>query len=111
LDGQVFDKEESKPTVPIHFGCRCEYVPVLKSWKEMGLEGDELPPGMRSSLDGAVPATMTYQEWLAKQSKQTQEDIMGPARANMFRSGVALTDMVDRGKVLTLKQLGEKIDD
>ena len=111
LDGQVFGIDEPKPPVPEHYNCRCLYVPVLKTWKEMGLEGDELPPGMRSSLDGAVPATMTYQEWLAKQSKQTQDDIMGIKRAHMFRSGLALTDMVDRGKVLTLKELGEKIDD
>ena len=77
----------------------------------MGLEGEETPPGMRSSLDGAVPSTMTYEQWLAKQSKQTQDDIMGAERAKMFRSGIALTDMVDRGKVLTLKELGEKSDE
>ena len=95
----------------ITHNCRCLYIPILKSWKEMGLEGEETPPGMRSSLDGAVPSTMTYEQWLSKQSKQTQDDIMGAERAKMFRSGIALTDMVDRGKVLTLKELGEKIDE
>jgi hypothetical protein len=57
-------------------------------------------------MDGQVPDKTTYQDWLKRQSNETQEDVLGIQRAGLFRSGKPLDDMLDaRGNVLTLKQM------
>jgi hypothetical protein len=52
---------------------------------------------------------MYYEDWLNKQSQATQQDILGPARWEMWDKGsVGLTDLVDqKGYPLTLAQLKE----
>ena len=57
---------------------------------------------------GRVPAKTTYNEWLKNQSASFQDDVLGKAKGQMFRSGkVTLDQFVDsRGKELTLAQLG-----
>ncbi|HUS74288.1 MAG TPA: phage minor head protein [Sedimentisphaerales bacterium] len=105
LDGKVFDIGE-KPGIP-HFGCRCSDAPVLRSWKELGINAKELDPGTRASMNGQVPATQTYPAWLKKQDTEVQNDALGIGRAKMFRSGqLKLNEFIDRlNKPLTLKEL------
>jgi SPP1 gp7 family putative phage head morphogenesis protein len=106
LDGRVYGAGEFRPALPQHFNCRCMYVPVVKSWKELGLDIEEAPEGTRASMNGQVPATLTYQQWLAQQSTAVQNDVLGKGRAELFRAGTPLADMRDRaGNVLTLAQL------
>lgn len=108
LDGKVYGMDEPKPEVPQHYNCRCLYIPVLKSWEELGIDLEEAPAGTRASMNGQVPDTLTYKDWLKQQSKEVQDDVLGPGRAAMFRAGTPLTDMRDRqGNVLTLAQLKE----
>jgi SPP1 gp7 family putative phage head morphogenesis protein len=56
---------------------------------------------------GAVPKRRTYSQWLLGQSRSVQEDILGKAKSEMFRSGkVSLDQFVDSsGKEFTIKQL------
>jgi SPP1 gp7 family putative phage head morphogenesis protein len=55
---------------------------------------------------GTVPAKTTYQDWLAKQPKAFQDDVLGPTRGEMFRNGTTLDKFVDAsGKRLNLDQL------
>lgn len=55
---------------------------------------------------GTVPAKTTYDEWLRGQSESFQNDVLGPARAEMFRSGTKLDQFLDdTGKTLTLEEL------
>jgi SPP1 gp7 family putative phage head morphogenesis protein len=106
LDGKEYAADESFPVLPQHYNCRCVKVPVLKSYKELGIDLDEAPPGTRASMGGQVPEKITYQEWLAQQKPEIQNDILGPGRAALFRSGTTLSDMrTDQGRVLTLKEL------
>ena len=95
----------------IHFCCRSISVPVLKSWRELGLDIDDMPPGTRASMDGQVPADMTYGQWLGKQSAARQDEILGPERARLLRDGKATFDKFtdDRGKWLTLDQLRKRL--
>ncbi|HET9819641.1 MAG TPA: hypothetical protein VFP92_10810 [Rhodanobacteraceae bacterium] len=88
-----------------HFGCRCVSAPVLKSWRELGLSG--LPEGTRASMDGQVPASMTYAEWLAKQPMDRVEDVLGPIRARLYRQGGLKLDgfVNDKGVLYTLDEL------
>jgi SPP1 gp7 family putative phage head morphogenesis protein len=105
LDGKTFELGKGVKT-PAHIGCRCVRVPVIKSWRELGLDIDELPPGTRASMNGQVSATETYGTWLKKQGAEVQDDVLGPARAKMFREGLGVESFTNRaGDALTLEQL------
>lgn len=109
LDGTTYDTGESANRPPLHFQCRSTTTPLLKSWKELGIDAKEAPPGTRASMDGQVPATMTYGEWLRNQPRWVQERALGKGKAALFRSGkLDIKDFVDnKGNPLTLKELLE----
>lgn len=56
---------------------------------------------------GRVPASTNYQTWLTDQSAAFQDDVLGPARGELFRNGGLTLDQFvdDSGKTLTLDQL------
>ena len=110
-DGNEYPKGKPKPALPAHMRCRSVYVPVLKSWREMGAAIDvEMPASTRASLDGQVPGKMTYQEWLRKQSASRQNEVLGVDKAKLFRDGgLSLDKFVARnGHVFTLQELRER---
>lgn len=119
-DGLKYTTDQHKPighTVPwlggpgrLHWQCRSTSAPVLKSWRELGMDIDEMGPGTRASMDGQVPADMTYAQWLAKQSHKRQTEILGPSRAALVRTGGLPIEKFanDKGKWLTLEQLKAK---
>jgi len=72
---------------PAHPGCRCTITPVLKSWKELGINLPESAKGARASMNGVVPEDTDYQTWLSRQSKAVQVRALGPGRAKLFREG------------------------
>ena len=86
LDGQVFDVDKG-PRPPAHFNCRSTTIPVLKSWKELGINARELAPSTRASMDGQVPQAVTYDKWLKRQPANVQEEVLGKAKAALFRKG------------------------
>lgn len=82
---------------------------------------DELPRGFKTDFDkwarirarelvGPIPATTTYEPWLRSQSIEFQEEVLGKAKAKLFREGnLPLDRFVDRnGNELTLQQLAVK---
>lgn len=95
------------PIPPRHPNCRSVAIPDLKTWRELGVDLDEMPAGMRSSKDGPVKADISFNDWLKGQDKDTQIDILGPTRQKMFSSGKLTVDKFtdDAGRVLTLDQL------
>ncbi len=56
---------------------------------------------------GQVPAKVTYEQWLKRQSASFQDDVLGPSRGKLFRQGgITLDRFVDNtGKEYTLKEL------
>lgn len=95
----------------LHFCCRSTSVPVVKSWRELGIDLDEMTPTERASMDGQVPADTTYPEWLRKQSADRQDEILGKAKAAMFRAGTPLDRFYnDKGQALTLEQMMDRGD-
>lgn len=58
---------------------------------------------------GPVPATVSYQDWLARQSAEFQDDVLGKTKGALFRrGGLKLDQFIDRsGKELTLAQLAD----
>jgi hypothetical protein len=102
-------------------GDRCTQVPVTKSWEELAEETgadtalarqlDEIPAGVRASMDGEASGTLTYEDWLAGQSQARQQDILGPGRYELWTKGkLTLAEMLDqRGNPMTLEQLRARL--
>lgn len=88
-DGKVYPID-SGPRPPAHVGCRSVTVPKV---------GD---------IPGVEPFKRpTYAEWLAKQPASVQDDILGPTRGRLYRSGgLKVESFVDRkGSTLSLEEL------
>jgi len=100
-DGRIFKRSEAVHQ-PVHVKCRCTYSAVTKSWKELGLKGDEAPPWMRRTMDGEVPETMTFKDWIdkkmnSKTGRSWVRDWMGPGKFELFSNGlITLDDMAIR---------------
>ena len=105
-DGKVWPVDEG-PRPPAHLNCRSTTTPVVKSWKELGIDLDEAPEGTRASMTGQVPAKTTYEEWLRRQSVDMQNEVMGIAKATLFRKGnLSMEKFVDAtGRAYTLAEL------
>lgn len=107
-DGKVYPVDKG-PRPPAHYNCRSSTSPVLKSWRELGFDVDEVPPGTRASMNGQVPADQDYDTWLRKQPRDFQDDVLGKTKADLFRSGLKADRFTDRkGAELTLDQLRQR---
>lgn len=90
LDGRTFEVGRG-PNPPIHINCRSTTVAVPEKKFEILEEGQT-----RASKDGYVPAGQTYYQWLKKQPKAFQIDVLGPTRARLFREGGLSADKFAR---------------
>lgn len=93
-----------------HFRCRTGQVPILKSFADLGIEGVpeiEVAGRTRASMDGQVPADLSYRDWIKQQSYARQQEILGPTRAKLMRDGkMDLPDFyTTTGRTLTLEEL------
>lgn len=109
LDGEVWPIDEGERP-PMHHQCRSTTVPVLKSFEELGLGRHfrDAPASTRASLDGQVPADLTYTDWLRGQPNSIQDLALGRGRADLFRSGAVMSmkDLLGPlNRPLTLDQL------
>lgn len=96
------------PQPPAHLGpCRCARIPVLKSWRELGIDAEDVPKSTRASMDGQIPEDVTYGQWIKGQSAAVQDEALGPERAKLLRSGEVPFDKFtnDQGQLLTLAEL------
>lgn len=110
-DGKIYPVD-SGPRPPAHFNCRSSTSPVLKSWRELGFDADELPASTRASMNGQVPADTDFDGWLRKQPRDVQNDVLGDKKADLFRAGLKVERFTDRkGAELTLDQLRQREKD
>jgi len=126
LDGTVYRLDQPRPPIPLHRNCRCLYLPVLVSWKELGLDIPELeevyrPTTIREDKSIGVGGRRTikevgfeqgdYRDFYLKQSRTFQNNVLGPRRASLLESGkVKWEDLIDHetGRLFTLEQLENK---
>ena len=126
LDGREF-KYGKGPTPPQHFNCRSTTVPII-DYSGLGISR---PPQTklrrpntafgpsRVSRGDTVPSNQTYGEWLDKQPKEVQEDVLGESKlpyfkllAKKFGPTVAIRKFVSQdGSELTLEQLKRRYPD
>lgn len=104
LDGQFFDIGVG-PRPPLHMNCRSVMAPILKRADDFL---DDVTDETRSSLDGQVPANLSYGDWLKTRSVAFQNETLGPTRAALFRDGGVSVDKFvnfNTTKPFTLKEL------
>ena len=95
----------------MHFGCRSTSTPVLKSFRELGLDIDEVPESTRASLDGQVPQDTTFEGWLSRRTVGEQNENLGVGRAKLWRDrDISFRDLMDaNGRPLSLEELQARI--
>ena len=93
---------------PKHFKCRCSMIPVLKTWKELGINMDELSDNTRASMEGQV-TDKTFADWLARKTETDPsfaDRTLGKGRAELWNSGkITMDQMISGGKPLSLAEL------
>lgn len=94
------------PRPPAHYGCRSLMRPLIKEQYRIANVGE------RASMNGPVDARTTYGGWLKRQPKEFVDDVLGPKRAELFRSGKLRIDQFtdDLGRTLTLDELAARYD-
>ncbi len=108
-DGEIYPVD-SGPRPPAHWNCRSSTTPVIRSFRELGIDPPESAASTRASMSGQVPDDMTYQDWLKKQPVERQDDILGKTKGQLFRKGgLTLDRFIDRnGRELNLAELRAK---
>ncbi|MDE3996567.1 hypothetical protein NUS56_11830, partial [Glaesserella parasuis] len=97
---------------PLHPRCRSILQLVTKSWKELGIDAEEMPSSTRASQDGPVSEQINYENWLKSKSPEQQDQVLGKGKADLWRRGViTFADMLDQsGRPLTLANLNAKFN-
>lgn len=130
-DGTVFKKDAPKPVLPRHWRCRCTYIPLPPTWRDLGIDADEYDGGTRPAVkhsgrivnhrDGSrstkftvedvdhVPAKTTYNEWMQRQLKEDPacvRSVLGKTRFELFESGkITLNRMSSQGRIKRLSEI------
>lgn len=82
---------------PLHPNCRSVLIPIID------LPG--VPVGEQASKDGPVPANWSYSDWLKRQSREYQEEALGPTLAAAFRRGLPLSAVATSSRPLSIAEL------
>lgn len=115
--------ESMPPPPPFHWQCRTIFMPITKSWDDLrkarGKDRlpaadrrklDTVPNSERQSIDGKVPGTTSFGQWLKKQDKTEQvAQIGGVGKWKLWNEGKITLDQLTNAQrePLTLKQLRE----
>ena len=103
MDGIVVKKGEPRKTLE-HFDCRRVWLPVLKPFRDLGIDAD-LPASTRASMDGQVADSETWADMVAKADPARRVAMLGKSRAALYKQGVGLDQMIKDGKLVPLKDL------
>jgi hypothetical protein len=78
---------------------------VTKSYRDLGIPIDEMPRGLRASVNG--PTGHTFESWLESRTAEQQDEQLGAGRAGLWREGkITLQQLLDmRGNPLSAQQL------
>lgn len=119
-DGAMYDtnnkginakgKQFKYESVPRHLNCRSIYSPVMKTFRELGIDIDEVPKGTRSSLDGQISADTNFDKWFSGKDKAFQEQYLGKGRFELYQKGtITFKDLVNqKGETLSISELISK---
>lgn len=91
----------------IHFNCRSVSTPIIKSYKELGINTTELNASECAHMNGQAPKNISFKKWLAEQTDAQRQQVLGAKRAKMYQEqGLTLNHFFsEKGDFLTLKEL------
>lgn len=97
---------------PRHMNCRSVEVPILKTFRELGIDIDEFRTSQRASDEGPINSKTTMDAFLKRKGVEYQEEMLGVGRAELWRSGkLTLRDLVGGdGRPLSLEELRRRFD-
>lgn len=102
---------------PWHPNCRTVMAPLTKSWEQLIEEAPgnktkvwekSIPVSTQSSMDGEVPSSQHYPDWLEGQPVSVQQDKLGLGKWQLWNDGKleSLSQLLDQsGNPLSLKEL------
>lgn len=102
-DGHIYPMGDRAHLPPAHFHCRSTTVPVFKKWDDIAeMEGvaqvrrnniKKLTDKQKAYYDGQTPMKESYNDWLLRQSKETQLRHLGDyKKVELFQSGEMTLD-------------------
>lgn len=87
LDQKVFPLREG-PRPPFHVLCRTSTIAELnKKYKDLQQGRDRMARNSVTGKSELVDGTISYYEWLKKQSVDFQDSVIGPSRGALLRNG------------------------
>ena len=113
LDGKGLNEKGKKykfRQAPDGWNCRCVLLPIVKSFKELGIPLDEVSKGTRSSIDGYVSSNLSASDWFENKSKTFQKEYLGIGRYELYKDGkITLSDLLNQqGRYLSVSELKDK---
>ncbi len=123
-DGLYYTKDEKRPALPIHPCCRGLYIPKTVSFRELGLDIDELEDVARpwtlredgpigeggKPIIGVGRINGTFEDWWNSLSDEDKARTgIGATRSALLQEGkLQWRDMVDKrtGRLIPLEELG-----
>lgn len=100
---------------PWHPNCRTSLISVLKSLREiLGAsrprkrgELRDLSVAKRASMDGHIPASTTFEQFLKRRSADEQKQILGAGKYGLWKSGeLSLSELIDQtGRPIGVREL------
>lgn len=93
----------------LHFNCRSTETLVTKSWRELGIDANEIDTETRASMDGQVPADTNFLDWIQRQPEWRQRQVFGGTRFRLMKEGGIHPSefYTDKGEFISLEQLRE----
>ena len=109
-DGIIYpisNNPEKSPKPPAHYGCRSTIVPQVKKEFDLLADEEESRPSVGSSGVKVIKGNVNYEQWLRRQSKEFQIEVLGRERQKLFADQkLPLSRFVDNdGRVLSLQEL------
>jgi hypothetical protein len=85
-------------------------VPYLKTFRELGIDVDEVSGLTRASLDGSVPKDLSFSEWFDGKGAKFQMDYLGKQKYKLYKENkLKYKELFDnRGNPLSINELNKK---
>ena len=112
MDGKIYKPGEPRPSLPAHWRCRCLYTVVTPTWRDLGVDIDEMADTGRTTVkhtgktvhhkDGSTSTKFkvaevdrtqpgeTYSDWMKRQMEEDPafvRRVLGKTRFELFKAG------------------------
>lgn len=84
----------------ITHNCRCILLPYF-----------DIKDDTRASKEGQVDSKITFNDWLKEQDEETQKEVLGKTKYQIFQREGRIEQFVDDGKVLPLTEIMKGVTD